>query len=394
LSTVANHHRWFLHALAVLYFTMGFVARFAWPPLIPAAAPDLGLSMSGAGAYMSAFYLGYVLFQIPGGLLGDRFGARLVIGFALLVEALGTFGTGMASDFSLGFACRLLTGLGAAAVYTCCVRYALSLFPPGEVGLAYGLMMMAPAGIGVLLPNLLMPWLNTLLSWRGAFQAISVVILLTGAAAFLAVRDTPGVSARGKSVFQGIRETLGEKRLLWLSAAWFWLLWFMVGFLSWSNTYIKELGFSLETGSRVMLVYGVAGLIASPLGGMLFQKVSSPVIFLQGIFLGLAACAWFFVQSVDLVILSGLAGIIGFLLGLAYPALPLLISMLAKKETVATASGVTACIFQLGAVAGPWVMGLSKDLSGSFTLAWVLLAGSGILGAISFIPLKKMRNSK
>lgn len=384
-----NPYRWLLHILLILYYTMGFMVRFAWPPLIPVASADLGISMASAGTYMSAFYIGYVLIHIPGGMLGDRFGARAVIATALLVEAVGTLGVGLAPNFAFGFACRVLTGLGAGAVYSSCVRYVTGLFPKKEAGLAFGLMMMAPAGVGIIIPNLLMPWLNEMMGWRGAFQGISVIVLLMGVAAVVFVRDTPSKSGAGSGFVAGLTAVLRKKDLVFLALAGFWLMWVMVGFVSWGNTYVKELGFSMHEASLVMVAYGVTGIIASPLGGVVAQKVPSPKLFFALLFLLLAPCAWFFGQSQTLVALCVFSGAIGFLLGLANPLLPLLTSTFAGKELLGTAGGVTGCIFQIGGILGPWLMGMSKDYTGSFSMAWIMMAVGALCGIVCLIPLGK-----
>ncbi len=379
--------RWWLHIGAVLYYTMGFMVRFAWPPLIPVASADLGIGMSSAGLYMSAFYIGYVISQIPGGMLGDRFGARVVIGAALLLEAAGTFGVGLSPDFWVGFACRVLTGLGAGAVYGSCVRYITVLFPPKERGLAFGLMMMAPAGVGVILPNVLMPWLSAMLTWREAFQVMGVVVFLAAGLAFLLVRDTVEETRQKQSFVSGIALVLRNRNLVFMALAGFWVMWVMVCFVSWSNTYIKSLGHSMEIAGMVMIVYGLAGVAISPIGGAILQKVPSPKKCFILILLVLTPILWLFGQVQSVPLLCVMAGTVGLLLGLLNPIMPLLTSRFAGKELMGTASGVTGCIFQAGAIIGPWLVGMSVDITGSFGVAWIILPAAALAGVLCILPM-------
>ena len=101
-----NSYRWLILFLTVLSFVLTFLCRFSWPPLIPVIVPVIHMSMSQAGAYMSAFYIGYVITQIPSGILADRFGVRMVLGFTLVVA---NFGSGMGAQLG---AARLLFGMG------------------------------------------------------------------------------------------------------------------------------------------------------------------------------------------------------------------------------------------------------------------------------------------
>ena len=77
-------YRWVIMALALTSFTLTFVCRFAWPPLVPEIMPLMKINRTEAMAYMTAFYIGYVITQIPSGLLTDLFGPRLILFIALL----------------------------------------------------------------------------------------------------------------------------------------------------------------------------------------------------------------------------------------------------------------------------------------------------------------------
>ncbi len=58
------------------------------------------------------------------------------------------------------------------------------------------------------------------------------------------------------------------------------------------------------------------------------------------------------------------------------------------RELMGTAGGVTGCMYQLGAVFSPLVMGYGFDVTGDFTLAWKLLAAVPAMAFLSLIPLK------
>ena len=139
-----SSYRWFILFLAVATYLMGFLSRFAWPPLVPVAVPALGFSMTEAGMYMTAFYLGYISTQIPGGMLGDRFGVRPVMVAALLIQAAASGGLGFIHDFHPGFLLRVLSGLSAGAVYAVCFKVMVRWFSVAQRG---------PAWSGLRLPD-------------------------------------------------------------------------------------------------------------------------------------------------------------------------------------------------------------------------------------------------
>ncbi len=84
-------YRWLIVFLSLTTYTMSMVIRYTWPPLAPVVMPILHIPIDETGAYMSAFYLGYVLTQIPAGMLADRFGVRGLLTLSLLFQAGASF---------------------------------------------------------------------------------------------------------------------------------------------------------------------------------------------------------------------------------------------------------------------------------------------------------------
>ena len=84
-------------------YLLSFTERLALPPVLPLISKDLGLSATQAGSYMTAFYIGYVCTQLPGGLLTDRFGYRKVLMGSLLAIGGATALMYIVSSYEMGF---------------------------------------------------------------------------------------------------------------------------------------------------------------------------------------------------------------------------------------------------------------------------------------------------
>src|SRR5450755_2749243 len=71
--------RWRLFGLMLLVVTLTFIDRFNMNVAAKYIQLEFGLSNIQVGGLLSAFVLGYAVFQAPGGWLGDRIGARRVL---------------------------------------------------------------------------------------------------------------------------------------------------------------------------------------------------------------------------------------------------------------------------------------------------------------------------
>ena len=124
-------------------FLLSFVDRLTWPPIIPLASRDLGISAAQAGGYMTAFYIGYVMTQLPGGYLTDRFGYRKVLLTSFLVMGTFTAAMGLVENYAAGFLLRILAGMGSGAVFSAGVRAIFDWFRQNSRATAMGFFMTA-----------------------------------------------------------------------------------------------------------------------------------------------------------------------------------------------------------------------------------------------------------
>jgi MFS family permease len=157
---------------------------------------DLGLSDVQVGFVFSAFLLGYALFEVPSGWMGDVWGSRRVLTRIVLWWSLFTALTGAVWSFSLdsghsfslagmeiplllnGFVVlllvRFLFGVGEAGAYPNLTRVVSAWFPYRERGSAQGAIWMS-ARLGGALAPLIIGRLTVALGWRPAFWILGLV---------------------------------------------------------------------------------------------------------------------------------------------------------------------------------------------------------------------------
>src|ERR1700747_680093 len=95
---------------------------------------ELNLSPTEYGYIASAFGIPYILFQIFGGWVGDRFGPRRTLFLCGLVWAAATILTRLAGGFAALFLCRVLVGFGEGATFPVATRAMQNWTAPGRRG--------------------------------------------------------------------------------------------------------------------------------------------------------------------------------------------------------------------------------------------------------------------
>ena len=68
--------------------------RLAWANVSLLASKSIGVPLAALGAFVTAFYIGYVIANVLGGILTDRIGPRRMLVFALVPLAVSTFAFG------------------------------------------------------------------------------------------------------------------------------------------------------------------------------------------------------------------------------------------------------------------------------------------------------------
>jgi MFS transporter, ACS family, glucarate transporter len=186
--SLTHRVRWRIYAFL---FVFGFIAYFQQKGLTVAAErimPEVGFSQMQIGWLEWAFVLGYAAFQFPGGVIGQRLGARLMFTVIGLVAFLATVLTpvipsmlsGMAL-FVVLFCLQLLMGLAQGSIFPVSSGVMETWFRPERWALIQGLQSMGLQLAAAATPPVV-AYLMARLGWQQALfwpalPAIAVILL-------------------------------------------------------------------------------------------------------------------------------------------------------------------------------------------------------------------------
>lgn len=170
-------------AVLMTCYLVAWLDRMAINMALPFMSKDLGFGPDKMGWILSAFFAGYALFQVPGGVLSDRIGPRAVIAFALGWWSLFTGLTGAATSFAALMIVRFLFGIGEGLFPAAVWKVIGQFFTRRNRATANALVLSSIAIGPALTPLLLRPILASW-GWRVAFYVLGGI----GIAAFLLAR--------------------------------------------------------------------------------------------------------------------------------------------------------------------------------------------------------------
>ncbi|MBK1695822.1 MFS transporter [Rhodovibrio salinarum] len=137
---------------------------------------DVGLSASDLGLLTSAYFVAFSAFQIPLGLLLDRYGARRVHGLLLLLAAAGALGFALGEGLLQLWLARALIGLGVAGGLMAALKAITQWFPEHRWPVVNGCFL-AMGGVGAMSATAPVEWLLQVTDWRGIFAGLAAATL-------------------------------------------------------------------------------------------------------------------------------------------------------------------------------------------------------------------------
>ncbi|RMG54398.1 MAG: MFS transporter [Acidobacteria bacterium] len=169
--------RWILALLLLAITSLTYLDRLNIMVAAARIAEEFALTEVQIGTILSAFVLGYALFQIPGGILVDVLGPRRLLGLALLWWSMFTILTALVADLPLAqwmgiswafIVVRFLVGVGEAPALPSANKMIGLWMAPGERALGNGIFI-AGLGLGGAVAPPFVVWLMETWGWRASF---------------------------------------------------------------------------------------------------------------------------------------------------------------------------------------------------------------------------------
>ncbi|MDQ8030258.1 MAG: MFS transporter, partial [Brevundimonas sp.] len=210
----ASNTRYTVVGYAVALAVIMYIQRVAIGQAAPEIRADLGLDQAQMGQILGAFAISYALFEIPGGLLGDKIGPRRMLSQIVVGWSIFTALTGAAWNYASLWVIRFLFGAGEAGCFPNLTKMLSVWLPKGERVRAQALMWASTRWGGAITP-LLAVTIISFVGWRWAFVIFGLLGVLWVASFLPWFKDDPaqhkGVNAEELKLLEGARAIAHSK---------------------------------------------------------------------------------------------------------------------------------------------------------------------------------------
>ena len=285
----ARQPRWGILSLLFAISAVTYMDRVNISVTARQMMPAYGLTDQDMGYVFSAFVFGYALCQIPGGWLGDRWGARMVLAGALLWWSLFTALTAIAATLPLAAAVgtvgalvlvRFLLGVGEAVALPNFNRAVADWIPPARRGLGIGIAI-GGIGVGAAITPPLASWIMVFYHWQTVFYVSALIGIIVALLWMVCSRDCRAIDDGSPPT---LRAAIPWKRfarspsLRWLVASYACLGYVAYIYMSWFYLYLVNVrGIDLLRGGLFAAAPFVAILVFCPLGGWTTDRLVSVI---------------------------------------------------------------------------------------------------------------------
>ena len=373
-------------------------------------AEEFNWGLQTQGMILSSFAVGYILLQVIGGRLADRYGGKIILGIGVLVWSLFTIlaPPAAALGITLLIMTRILMGMGEAVTFPSFYSLYGKWIPLNERARAVGFANSA-SPLGTAFALIISPIIIQQLGWEWVFYIFGFMGFIWYAFWHRMVtsdpRTHPKITAEELShIQQGIEADEQASKIPWthflkykavwaIAVAHFCNNWTLYVLLSWAPTFInKGLGVELASVGLLAMIPQAASFISINLAGNLADRLITsgmPVLRVRKLmqtvgFGGLAVCL-LLVTSAETVTGAIAIMALGSALGAGSTGGFAVNHMDIAPKHAGTLMGITNTAGTIPGIVGVFLSGMILELTGSWALVFGTAAVISLVGLVVFL---------
>ena len=366
--------------------SIGGIALF-----LPMIREDLALTFTQGGTLAAASTLVYALMQIPAGYFADRFGGKRLFVIGMLGTTVLSLTFGFVTEYWQALTIQAVSGFFRAFLFAPGIRLISAWFPPEKRATAMGLYLIG-GFLGNIIIDIAGPALVAKFDWRFPFLVFPPLGIIISLLLWHFGKEPHQREAQQEiSVREVLR--LFRHRLMWVCGGIQYIrLAVMMGITFWLPTLlVEEKGLSLQFAGVIIAMQAALIAPSNLIGGYISDRLKNPIFVIAGALLVLMLTSVLMVL-VDNIILLVMIIIVNSIFIQAYfgPLFSIPVEILGERTT-ATSTGFSNLFANIGSFSFTYLLGILKDISGSFLSGFIAIAISCVFGLGLTAVLAKLR---
>ncbi|ASV66841.1 MFS transporter [Cytobacillus sp. FSL W7-1323] len=419
--------RWLIVLMIFIVTVINYADRATLSIAGPALSSDLGINSVMMGYLFSAFAWSYVLGQIPGGWLLDKFGSKRVYFWSIFLWSLFTLVQGLIGSFQsvttvviILFALRFFVGLAESPSFPANSRIVAAWFPSAERGTAAAIFNSGQYFATVLFAPI-MGYITFTFGWEYVFffmGAIGIIVAFVWLKTIYNPKDHPKINQAeldyikegGALVdmdtaanqvekkqgpnWQYIKQLLSNKMLLGVYLGQYCITTLTYFFLTWFPVYlVDQRGMNILEAGLVASLPAICGFIGGILGGtfsdFLLKKgvsitAARKIPIITGLLLSMSlvianyvTTEWVVVFVMSLAFFGKGFGSLGWAV----------VADTSPKEMSGVSGGLFNTFGNVAGITTPIIIGYIVGTTGSFNMALLFVGASALVAILSYLFL-------
>ncbi len=249
-----------------LFYCYQYILRLLPNIIMPELMEKFSIGALSFGEFAGIYYIGYILMQIPFGLLFSRFGGKIVMPISIIIAALGILPIA-GNNWQLAILGRFFIGVGASAAIVGAFQIFRIIFPQH-----FTRMLGALVCVGILTAVYLSKPLTTITNNIGIEEMVYILVIggfLLAVATYVVLPKMP--TSQTANVWVDIKAIISNKKLIIMSILAGLMIAPLEGFAdAWGTAFIK-------------VIYGIDrnvadSIVSSILTGMCIGSIILPYL--------------------------------------------------------------------------------------------------------------------
>ncbi|MBY0507113.1 MAG: MFS transporter [Bryobacteraceae bacterium] len=388
--------QWRLLALLVAAVFVNYIDRSNLSVSATDIKQEFGLTAAQLGLASSWFFASYALCQLAAGWVFERYSVYFVLGMGFVLWSLATAATGLVSTFALLIATRVVLGIGESVAYPAFSKILASDFGETQRGTANALID-AGSKLGPAIGTYFGALVVASQGWRSLFIYLGFgamiwlpfwVIWTPRGRRLPAPSPNTKVSVRMPSMLEllSLRSVWGSfLGLFAINYTWYFMVTWFPYYLENVRHFSKQ---SMATlGAIPFLMIAIGATLAGVLADRMIAKGASPTrtrktFIVTGLLCNTLLLPAFLAPSNEIAM--GLFWLASFAFGLTTANHWAVTQTIAGPVVAGKWTGMQNCFGNFAGVLAGWLTGKIIDVTGSFQMAFAVVVGMVIMGALSY----------